>query len=277
MAEDDAPRNTVPSDDPLDPQPGSSGEPSSAEPPDSGPEAGATAQQPPLDQTVDAGPLDQTARPAPLDETQVGSPPVPDAGPTGTGVLPPVASEPPRWSARAQVPQRDLDDDGYGAWSQTQWQEVEEQRRPGTLAPVLITLVVVLLVALIALGVWLSLRGRDTPVTPPSATPTPAPAVPTTTAPAPTTSPPSPTPAAEVEIPAVRTLSYEEAVDRLAAAGFTNVARVDEVSDLPAGQVIDTNPPAGTRLRPGTAIEIRVSTGLPETTTAGPTTPPAAD
>jgi hypothetical protein len=188
-----------------------------------------------------------------------------------------VASDPPRWSARAQVPQPDLDDDGYGAWQQTEWQEIEEQRRPGSLAPVLITLCVVLLVALIALGVWLSLRGRDTPVTPPSVTPTPAPAVPTTTAPAPTTGPPSPTPAAEVEIPAVRTLSYEEAVAALAAAGFTNVTRVNEVSDLPAGQVIDTNPPAGTSLRPGTAIEIRVSTGLPAPTTAGPTTPPADD
>ena len=276
MAEADAPRNTVPSDDPLDPQPGTSGEPPSVEPPDSAPEAGATAHQPPLDQTVDAGPLDQAARPAPLDETRVGSPPVPDAGPTGTGVLP-VASDPPRWSARAQVPQPDRDDDGYGAWSQTEWQEIDEQRRPGSLAPVLITLCVVLLVALIALGVWLSLRGRDTPVTPPSVSPTPAPAVPTTTAPAPTSSAPSPTPAAEVEIPAVRTLSYEEAVARLAAAGFTNVTRVNEVSDLPAGQVIDTNPPAGTRLRPETAIEIRVSTGLPETTTVATTTPPAAD
>jgi beta-lactam-binding protein with PASTA domain len=114
-------------------------------------------------------------------------------------------------------------------------------------------------------------------VTPPTISPTPAPPVPTTSAPAPTTTPPSPTPAAEVEIPSVRTFSYAEAVALLARAGFPDVERVNEVSDLPAGQVIDTNPPAGTTLRPGTPIQIRVSTGPPVTTTAAPTTPAAAD
>ena len=40
------------------------------------------------------------------------------------------------------------------------------------------------------------------------------------------------------------------------------------MGELPAGQVIGTNPPEGNTVLPDATIEIRVSTGPPETTTA---------
>ena len=259
MAEDDAPRNSPPSDDPPRDGSGAAG----------GPDA--TAEHPPLEDTPTEGPpLEATAEHPPLDETQVAGPAAPDAGPTGTGVLPPVAAEPPRWSARAQVPQHDLDEDAYGydTWTQVE----EEQPQRNLVTPALIALCVLLLAALIALGVWLALRDREPPPVTPT-TPVPSSAPPTTTPPAPTTTPPaSPTPPAEVVIPGVRTLTYDQAVDRLTEAGFTKFERVNEVSELPAGQVIGTNPPEGNTVRPDATIGIRVSSGPPPTTTPPPTT-----
>jgi hypothetical protein len=278
MAEDNVPRNSVPSDD----------QPSDRPPSDGTAHGNAVPATPPLDATAEYSPLDETAEhPSSPDQTQVVGPPTTDpakdppanqtrdAGPTATGVLPPVGdAEPPRWSARAQVPQHDVDevDRGYGY---SEWQQVEEeQQRRNLVTPALIALCVLLLLALIALGVWLSLRDRDTPPTTPTPSPVPTTVVPTTTsAPPPTTTPPAPTQAAEIAIPTVRGMSYAEAVAALNAAGFFQVERVNEVSELPEGQVIGTNPPAGNAVLPAATIEIRVSAGLPETTTVPPSTP----
>jgi hypothetical protein len=272
MAEDNVPRNREPSDDP----------PSDGTGHDNATPANPTGGPAPLDATAEYSPLDETAEHTPPpDQTRVGGPPTTDpgldpandpaedAGPTGTGVLPAVGdTEPPRWSARAQVPQHDV---GYG-----EWQEVEEeQERRNLVTPALITLCVLLLLALIALGVWLSMRDRDTPPTNPTPTPVPTTVAPTTTPPPTTTTPPAPTQAAEVAIPTVRGMSYAEAVAALNGAGFFQIERVNEVSELPEGQVIGTNPPAGNAVLPNATIEVRVSTGLPQTTTTPPPSTPA--
>jgi cytoskeletal protein RodZ len=140
--------------------------------------------------------------------------------------------------------------------------------------PVLIGVCVVLLLGLIALGVFLLLNNRDTPPTnPPATTPagqtSAAPSSPATTAAtsaAPTSAAPTP-----VAIPIVEGLDYDTAAARLVAAGFVP-NRVDENSTVPAGRVIGTNPPAGNMVLPGTKIDVRVSKGLPQPTTTAPTT-----
>jgi hypothetical protein len=214
-------------------------------------------------------------------ETEVrpaGSEP-PGAGPTGTGVLPTVggaADAPePRWSARAQVRPPGVADERHEAHeAHEEWAEPGR----GPLVPVLIGVCIVLLLGLITLGVVLLLNNRDRPATnPPATTPagqtSAAPSSPATTAAtsaAPTSAAPIP-----VEIPVVEGLDYDTAAARLVAVGFVP-NRVDENSTVPAGRVIGTNPPAGNTVLPGTKIDVRVSTGLPQPTTTRPPTSPAA-
>jgi serine/threonine-protein kinase len=75
-----------------------------------------------------------------------------------------------------------------------------------------------------------------------------------------------------VPIPDVSGLTYEEAAAKITELGFTPQRR-DEISlTVPAGEVIGTEPPAGTTLRPAPGIQvvIIVSQGEP-----APTQPPA--
>src|SRR5690606_39285334 len=94
-----------------------------------------------------------------------------EAGPAGTQILPPIrdsespgghptkatpsgAAEPPvppKWSARAQVPSRQFEEQAVD------WSELEPPRRR-VLVPVLIVLCILLIAALIGLGLWLALR-----------------------------------------------------------------------------------------------------------------------
>jgi serine/threonine-protein kinase len=188
----------------------------------------------------------------------------PPMGPSGTRILPPVPdSEPqPRWAARASVPSpqpvaepQEVVEPGWG-------------ERRGALVPVLVTVCVVLLLGLFVLGAWLALSNRPDPAGAPPASPEPtqtsaAPSSPAAPSPTPTTSAP-----AAVAIPDLAGLSYDEAAAELTELGFTPERRDEPSGTVPAGEVIRTEPPAGTTLRPapGIKVVVVVSHGLPEPT-----------
>ena len=227
------------------------------------PAATPTAEQPPATGRRDgAG-----------DETVV----VPKAtGPGGTGVLPAVGGEAPKWSARAQVRPSRVDDD-----VPPDWEDGGAEPRRGLVAPILISVGAVLLLALIVAAVLQLMRTSAEPVTPATTTatasvasPTPSPTPEATTAP-PTSDLPTSFGPAPVEIPQVAGSSFDDAATALRGLGL-QVRRVDRSSaTVPAGQVIETEPPAGTLALPGLTVEVVVSTGpaqAPSTTTT--TSPP---
>jgi len=194
-----------------------------------------------------------------------------DAGPTGTSVLPPVPvpTEPPRWSARAQVRPPDAEaEPAEGYWAQ------EEDEAPrGVLGPALIAVVALVLLGILAVGVWLLLRGGSSPVTPPPSgeetTTAPATTPPTRTTAAPTVTAPAP-----IAVPKLQGQDYAAA-----AAALTNLGLVPKRSDepnttVPVGKVIDTDPPAGNLLPPGTTVVVSVSSGAPTTRPPATTSPP---
>jgi hypothetical protein len=201
------------------------------------------------------------------------------AGPSGTGILPAVGGgESPKWSARAQVRPPSVDED-----VEPDWEESAAAPGRGLLAPILISVGAVVLLALIVAAVLLLMRDSAQPVTPPTATATPPPASPTAsptpqvTTPAVTSSLVTSFGPAPVEIPALAGQSFDTAAAALRDLGLL-VRRIDQSSaTVPAGQVIDTEPPAGTLALPGLPVDVIVSTGPaeePTTTTTTTTTPP---
>lgn len=215
--------------------------------------------QPPSDQLSEERPPD-----ADLDATAEAPVPPVDRGPSGTAVLPPVA-EPeqtparPRWEGRAAVPTPP---------------RVEEYPEPGyepprsIAIPVLITVVVMLLVGVLAVGVWLILtnrRGDPTPFDTASATP------PATTTSVPTTAPPTTTPAG-IAIPPVVDEDYDGAAAILEALGL-EPAMLQEFNEAEPGTVLGTDPPEGTLVAPGTIVTIIVSKGPEPPPTTEPATP----
>jgi hypothetical protein len=213
----------------------------------------------------------------PSDATAL-TPPV-KAGPDGTSVMPavtPPGPEAPRWSARAQVRSPGGDP------TADDWEESIDQPGPGVLTPMLITLGVLLLLGLVGVGVWLVLRDQEVapvgPTTSSAATtvPTTSAAPTTTTTPPPTTTAPPPTGAVAIPVPDVAGATFADAAEALGALGLI-VQREDRSSaEVPAGQVIGTNPPKETLVVPGIRITVFVSTGPPTTQppTTGPTTTP---
>jgi hypothetical protein len=169
-------------------------------------------------------------------------------------------------------------DDPVANWDQagSDWDEREPRERRRLLAPILITLVVLVLLGILAFGVWLVLHsqtvGRNTGTV---ATPTdtgttataqpstqPAPTLPPTLPP--TTAAPPPVPAS-VGIPDVSGSDYAGALFILRQRGF-QTRRADQSSTtVPAGAVIGTDPPAGTVLPPSSTVTIIVSSGSPTT------------
>jgi len=289
----DGPRHD---DEPGPGEPSGPADPSATPPSESAPdrpedELGGTAQQPPADPwaaetelrpgvpTGAVPPSFPDARdvepPPAAGPFGTGTPP-PPVGPTGTGVLPTVSDNAPlpRWSARAQVRTPDADhghDDQHEEWA-------EPGRGPIT--PILIGVAIVIVIGLIALATFLVFSARSTPTGP---TPT-ASSVPSTSANSPATTPartssapPSSAGPRSVPIPDVRTLDYDAAADRLRSAGFVPNRRDEVSSQLPAGKVLGTDPPANTVVLTGTKIDIIVSKGLPTPTptitTAAPPTP----
>ncbi|HEV7706721.1 MAG TPA: PASTA domain-containing protein [Asanoa sp.] len=137
--------------------------------------------------------------------------------------------------------------------------------------PILVGVIALILLGVLAFGLWLILRGDGgTPApTVTSSAPAPTTAAPTTVAP--TTSSPSPTAStpAAVEVPEVEGRGVLEAGQILSDAGLS--ARLNYVaSDEPAGTVVGSDPDAGTEVQPGTTITLEVSLGP----TTAPTTPP---
>jgi PASTA domain len=195
---------------------------------------------------------------APLDPTRTF--PAADGDPT----------EPPdRWSATAVVPPR-----GPVPATQSQyWVETEPEAPPGSrgpwLAPVLIAIVALVLLALLGTGVWLIVKSRQGG--PPAAQPSSVPATtlissPATTAPpttaAPTTRAPTTTAPAQVGVPPVEGLTENQARVRLVAAGL-RVQVVRQVDQAPPGTVLGTDPPAGTQVAAGTVVRLFVAVAPP--------------
>jgi cytoskeletal protein RodZ len=211
-------------------------------------------------------------------------------GPSGTTMMPavPEPASPPRWSGRAQVrppEQNDLGagwDDPPANWDQagSEWDERERRQSGRLLAPILITLLVLVLLGILAFGVWLVLRSQSSSQnTGTVATPTdsgmtataqsstlPAATLPPTTATEPT--PPVP---ASVGIPNVSGSDYGGAVATLQALGFQTRRTNRTSTTVPAGAVIGTDPPIGTELPASSTVTIIVSSGSPTTPPATPT------
>jgi hypothetical protein len=266
------------------------------------PQPGPLAPADPPSPLAPPGPLAPSDPPAPADpwadETVVNGPdPVRlDAGPTGTGILPPIdpdrppsgvptvlgapaADATPRWQARAQVPQPGLRDQqpGLEAW------EEEDLRPPRSAAfPALVAAAVVILLALIGLGIWLATRDRTAPVVGPSTSVTATPstsrsATPATSGPA-TSAPPTSAAPAPVAVPVVAGLSLADARNALIAANLTPGQTSEHSDSVPAGQVIRSEPAAGKPVAPGSVVVLVVSSG-PEPTQGPPSDspPPSSD
>jgi hypothetical protein len=192
-----------------------------------------------------------------------GSPP--PGGTEGTAVLPPAdqPDQPGRWSARAGVPARGP----RVAAPEQQWVP-EQQGSRVWWTPIVIGLAVLVLLGLVGLGLWLAVRGST-----PAPGPSPTPGVSTTSA-TPSSAPPTNTspPAVLVPVPPLANVPADQAADILRTQGL--VAKlVNRVSDsLPAGTVIDTDPPAGTQVPVGSAVTLFVAT--PPATSASPTPTP---
>jgi len=137
--------------------------------------------------------------------------------------------------------------------------------------PILVGVIALVLLGVLAFGLWLILRGDGgTPApTVTSSAPAPTTAAPTTVAPTASSPSPTATTPAAVEVPEVEGHSVLEAGQLLSDAGLP--ARLNYVaSDEPAGTVVGSDPEAGTEVKPGTTITLEVSLGP----TTAPTTPP---
>jgi len=184
------------------------------------------------------------------------------------------------WAGRAGIPQPGgpggPPDDG----PPDRWQPGPPDGRRWWM-PILIGIIALILLGVLAFGLWLILRGDGGPTPEPSPT-TPAATTPAPTSAAPTTSSPSPTattPAA-VAVPILEGLTVAEAGQRLAEVGLNS--RLNFVdSDRPADTVLDSDPGPGTQVQPGSTVTLDVSSGPPATpatptptATTTPTVPP---
>jgi len=171
------------------------------------------------------------------------------------------------WSGRAGVrPPTDEDAvPGDADWN------VREPERSNWLLPVIFAVVLVLLVGLLGLGLWLSLRNDKTPVTPASTGPRPTSAAPTSASPSATPSATVSASATIASLPDLTGLSYAAAVTLLTGIGLVP-ERVDTITtDLPAGYVIRTDPAGPRDLPVGTKVRLFVAVAPPPTT--APATP----
>jgi len=186
------------------------------------------------------------------------------------------------WAGRAGVPQPGGPGGpggppGDGPPPPDDWQPRDPAGGRRWWMPILVGVIALVLLGVLAFGLWLILRGDGS--ADPTPTPTPTTAAPTTARPttaAPTTTAPSPTattPTA-VPVPDVEGLTVLEAGEALSDVGLS--ARLSYVdSDQPAGTVIATNPEIGTEVKTGATITLIVSTGRTTApTTEPPTSPP---
>jgi PASTA domain len=177
-----------------------------------------------------------------------------------TAVMPPAAApgEPPaRWAARAGVPA------GGPRQSAPEQQWVPDQPARTWWAPILIGVAILVLVGLIALGLWVAVRSK--PGTPTSPTPVPSSAAPSSASPSPSPSPsPSASPtAALVFVPSLHGVALNDAEQILQSEGLGWTVTTQVTSDFPAGTVIDTNPSADSQVPTGTTVKLVVATAPP--------------
>ncbi|MFI5834452.1 PASTA domain-containing protein [Micromonospora sp. NPDC051300] len=178
------------------------------------------------------------------------------------------------WSGRAGVPPpRPAGYPEPGA----EWYGDEQSGRRWWM-PILLGIVALVLIGLIAAGVWLALRAADRDSgsgTSPSAAPaTSAQTSATPTSESPSSSPSSapPTTSAAVEVPMPPLVGLPEAAARAALDRLDIDYRVQRrPSDRPAGTVIATDPEAGYSVGEGERVTLVVA-APPASTTAAPTT-----
>ncbi len=178
------------------------------------------------------------------------------------------------WAGRAGVPPPGT---RPGAPGEEEWGEEPPEER-NWLLPVIFGVVLVLLLGLLAVGLWLALRDNKKPTTPLSPAPnvtTPA-VAPTTAASTPSTPPSSASSASTVSLPNLSGVEYSDAVTVLQGKGLTP-KRVDKVSStVPAGTVISTDPQGPIDVPAGSTVTAFVAVAPPPTTEpASPTASPS--
>jgi hypothetical protein len=220
-----------------------------------------TAEQP----TIPQGPpdADRTAQLPPA-----GYPPPGSYGDDRTAQLPPPGEPTQAWAGRAGVPPPGAPPRGPVP---EEWAQPEDPRQRRWWMPILIGLVVVVLLAVLAFGLWLLLRDDSSTPTPiPTATATsaaPTTAAPTTTAPSPTATTQGP-----VVVPPLLGLTEEQARGQLDAVGLGRRLQY-RAAPQDAGTVIDADPEPGSQVPPGSTITLVISTGPTSAPTTGPPTP----
>lgn len=207
------------------------------------------------------------------------------ASPDRTAPMPPAGPGPrpggsAAWSGRARVPPPAPPmRDGVPA----EWRPVDEPPGRAWWLPILIGVVALLLLAVLAYGLWLiaSARDEEAPVVPsPSPSviaPTPTAQTPTSAAPTTASPSPSPTTAESVPVPRVANLPLPVAQRILERLDLRYTVEYRE-SDRPAGTVLESNPQQGVQVAPGSEVRLIVAEPPAEsppvptaTPTAGPT------
>ena len=260
-------------------------------PPQTDPEG--TAVMPAADDATRAMPGDRTQMmpaagdPVPGDPTAV----LPPArGVDATSVYPPAgggnwADEDQVWAGRAGVRAPRPGDDPMG----TDWAAVPvEEPRGRWWTPIVVGIVALILLGLLAWGIYLIMQSTDDEDG--GGTPTPAPtatasaAAPRTTEPTtePTTTEPTttqpettaPTSPADITIPALRGLSLDEARSALNRSGLNYRLRYVRSTEAPPGTVIDSDPPEGRQIPGDTIVNLIIAAEPTATATTPPTTEP---
>ncbi|WP_089154782.1 PASTA domain-containing protein [Micromonospora sp. NBS 11-29] len=220
-----------------------------------------------------------------VDATQAMRRPSGDAGPDATRPIPGSGAGGGAWSGRAGVPPpRSAGYPEPGA----EWYADEQAGRRWWM-PILLGILALVLVALIATGVWWALRATENPDPGSSAsavpsTSAPASATPTSASPSssPSTTPSSVPPTTaeeEVEVPMPPLVGLPEAAARSALDRLGIDYRVQRrPSDRPAGTVIATDPEAGYSVGEDDRVTLVVAGPAAPTTgapSAGASTPGA--
>jgi hypothetical protein len=201
------------------------------------------------------------------EQPTVRQPPYPD---DRTAQIPP-GQDNTAWAGRAGVPPP-APPRGPG---QTEWAEPEDPDQRRWWMPILLGVLALVLIAVIAFGLWLLLRDDGAnPEPTPSPTAAPTSVVPTTAAPttaAPTTA--APTSAAAIAVPPVIGRTEAEARSLLDGAGLQPRLEFVE-SDQPAGTVVDADPQPGSQVAPDSTVTLFISEGPPPTSAPPPPPPP---
>ncbi|MEV6925411.1 PASTA domain-containing protein [Dactylosporangium sp. NPDC051485] len=236
-----------------------------------------TQEQRPGDTTRVQRPEDATRVQRPGDATRVQRPGdatrVQGAGGGATWVEEP-ADRGERWSARAGVPAPG--DPSLRRSAPQEWVEEEEDPYQGRswFAPVIVGMVALVLVAALAVGLYLIYRatanGQNAPggVAPPAATTSASPPAPASSAPPspsaePSSEAPPPTsagpPAGQVVIPQLRGNTLAEATVKLQVLGLNVEVQRRADDSVQPGEVIATRPGEGTTVAAGDTVTLIVA------------------